>query len=191
MKARLALIAAALAAPALAQPGQTPAPPVIMPTAPLDAEAVAAARELLVAVNFDTRLEETARLNTQATFGTFLRAMEEQQGSEFPEGLELQLRGILADHLEEALAEVLETALDESAQIYARYFTAAEIRELQRLQSHPVMVKYQRIAPAFMTELSQVGLPAMARRMPELEQRMRDAVEAWARSAVNAASPTT
>jgi hypothetical protein len=42
-----------------------------------------------------------------------------------------------------------------------------------------VLVKMQRIGPQFMTELTQIGVAATARRMPELMERLNAAIESW------------
>jgi len=182
MRKTVILLAAALVAPAaFAQP----APPPIVPVAQgLDPAALAAARALLEATDFDAQVERSAQLSSQAAFGTMLRTMEQQQQIDFPADLEAELRTILADHMDGFVAELRRTALEDAARVYARYFTAQEIAELQRLQTHPVMVKFQRIAPEVMTELGQIGLAVEAPRMAELDRRMRAAVEGWlARSA--------
>ena len=75
--------------------------------------------------------------------------------------------------------DLKKTALEDAARIYARYFTAAEIRELQQLQTRPVMVKAQSVMPQLMPELMQIGIKAAAARQPATQERIRKLVEAW------------
>ena len=135
---------------------------------------------MLTATDFNTQLEQAAHLGAQATFTTMLAQLEEQSGFDFPDDLERDLRAILVEHMEGYVEAIRPTALEDAARIYARYFTAEEIRELQRLQTSPVMVKFNRIAPQFMAELMQVGMATELERTAELERRMAEAVEAWA-----------
>ncbi len=180
MKSLLAALALALSAPALAVQagGANPAPAQPQP----DPAAVAAAREMLVAVGFNAQVAASARQSSRAAFTTVMREMETQYGQDFPDALEARLRAILDENTEAVIADLQATALEESARVYARHFTLEEIRELQRLQTLPVMVKYQRIAPQFMAELTQIGLEASARRMPALMQRIVGEAEAWRRA---------
>ncbi len=94
-----------------------------------------------------------------------------------PEDLKASIRAIVIEDVSGIIAEMKLTALDQAAAIYARYFTADELRELERLQSNPVMEKFRRIAPGFITELTQVGIAAAAERMPALQAKVRAAIE--------------
>jgi hypothetical protein len=147
----------------------------------LDAAAIAAARDLLNATDFFAQWQSTADLTMEATLTTINQAFEREQGRPFPPDLDREVRQVLREHNATILAELRPHVLDDAARIYARYFTAEEIRELQRLQAHPVMVKFQRIAPAFLAELTQLGLDAAVRRGPELRARIDQIMAAWLR----------
>ncbi|MFN3945732.1 MAG: DUF2059 domain-containing protein [Allosphingosinicella sp.] len=165
MFARLSLLVAAfwLASPgaALAQPAATP-----------DPEALVAAREMLAEVGLADQMEAMVLQTGNATMTTMLRQIEEDQGIELPPELEGRLRQVALEHLQDYVAAVRDTAVEDAAVIYARYFSAEELRELRRLQTHPVMVKMNRIAPQFMAEIQQVGLAEAARRLPDLQRRI-------------------
>ena len=175
MKVFVAALALISAAPVAASQDAASAAPQAEPSP----EAVAAARDMLRSMNFETQMEATARQSSDATFTTIIDQIEAQTQAEVPPDLEAQLREISRQHLESAMAEMRLTALEEVARIYARYFTAEEIRELQRLQGNPVLQKMQRLAPQFVTELSQIGVAAAARHLPEMMQRVSAAVAAW------------
>lgn len=138
----MTMLAAAAASGAVAQPAPPAPPPPVLPAEPLDLDAVAAARDLLNSMEFQSTVEQTARLGAQASFNAMMRALEEQHQTDFPDALEAELRTIVDDHIAGILDELRDTALEDTARVYARYFTAEEIRDLQRLQAHPVMIKF-------------------------------------------------
>lgn len=144
-----------------------------------EAEAFAAARELLQATDFDAQVRATTEQVTDRTISTIIEQFRTQHGRTFPPALETQLRQILREHNDGVLAALRPTALDDAARVYARYFTAAEIRELQRIQTNPVMVKFQRIMPQFFAELTQISAGESLRRMPELRRRIDEAFSRW------------
>lgn len=174
-----AALVASLASPALAQ---SAAPVVITPArpdAPVDPAALEAARSLLEASGFESQFEQIARQNTGATFDTMMAAMSREQGRPVPEDLKRSVRAIIVADAEKLIADMKTTALDRTAIVYARYFTADELRELERLQTNPVMEKYRRIAPGFVSELAQIGVAAAAERLPALRARIEAAVKEW------------
>jgi hypothetical protein len=156
----------AIAAPAFAQGSGDP-------------EAFAAAREMLQATDFDGQVRATTEQVTDQTITTIMQQFQTTNGRPFPPALETELRQILSEHNDGVLAAIRPTALDDAARVYSRYFTAAEIRELQRIQTNPVMVKFQRIMPQFYAELTQISMGVAAQRMPELRRRIDEAVARW------------
>ena len=164
-------------APLLAQ-GSDPSPP---PSAQPDAEALAAARELLRSGNYEAQMAATARQSAESSFATVMQEMESQYQVDVPADLEAEVRAIMQRHVDSMISELRATSLDDIARIYARYFTADELRELQRLQSHPVLVKMQRVGPQFIAELTQIGMAASARRVPAMNREVQAAFEAWRR----------
>ena len=178
----LALIAAASAAqpPATAPP--VTAPPVIIRTPEhrtVDADTLAAAHDLLTASGFDANLERTMLQMGEAQFLTVVAAMEQQRGVQMPVELKNRMRLVVRNHLGELADAIRPTALSDAAKIYARYFTADELRELHRLQTMPVMVKFQRILPDIAAELGTIGSAEAARRMGAVEQAMQAELRAW------------
>ena len=177
-RAILAAAAFVMAASAAAvQPSA--APPEA--SAALDPAALAEARNLLHATGFEAQLEASVIQSGESSFATVMRQMETQAGRDFPVDLEARIRNIMREHLVSLAADMRPTALENSSRVYARYFTAEEIRELRRLQTHPVMVRFQRFAPQFMNDLTQLGVAAAARRLPRLMERLRTETEAWQR----------
>jgi hypothetical protein len=179
----LAVVLACVAAPVAAQNSAPVAvAPVAAPGAQVDPAALEAARALLKASGFDSQMERTARQSAVATFDTMMEALARQQGTTIPDDLKASVRAIMVEDVEGMIADMKLTALDQAAAIYARHFTADELRELERLQTNPVLVKFREIAPGFMTELGQIGVAAAAERLPALQAKLRAAVEEYKRT---------
>ena len=169
-----AALVLAMATPALAmQAGQAP------PSAQPDAAALAAARDLLHALNYEQQFEAAARQASEASFVTTLQEVEAGFHADLPDEVEAEIRTIMREHVERMIAEMRPTVLEDAARVYARYFTAAELREVGRLMGHPVMAKMQLVGPQLTTELMQIGVAASARRIPELMAQVQSAIEAW------------
>ena len=162
--------------PGLAAQGT--APPT--PATDVDPAALAAARDLLRALNFDEQFAATARQASESTMTTMLRELSSQQPA-IPAGLEAEVRTAMRAHIEQMIVEMRPTVLDDAARVYARYFTADEIRQLQGLMTHPVLVKMQSMAPQLSNELMQIGVAAAARRLPALQDRLHEVVQEWQR----------
>lgn len=176
----MSMIFAAMMLLAEAAP-QTAPPPIVEEETPqaVDPAAVAEARDLLRATGFEEQLGTTMDRMAEDTFNTVLHEAETRTGNAMPADLRGRIHRILMEHVARTLAEMRPTALDDAARVYARYFTAAEIRELRQLQTSPVMIKMQRVAPRFMSELMQIGVAASARHMPEADAELRREIEAW------------
>jgi hypothetical protein len=179
MKSLIALAAAAVATPAFALQVVPVAPPAAPAPAPVDPEALAAAHALLISVNFNDQVERTIRQMTDSTFDTVMSAEERSLGITMPDDLKQTVRALIRQHQEELIADMKLSALDQAARVYAKYFTADELRELQRLQTNPVLAKAQRLAPQLTTDLAQIGMGIAVKHMPELRSQIQAAVRDW------------
>ena len=185
MRWAILLSAALLAVPVSAQQaGGAPA------AAQVDPAALEAARALLTSTDFEAQMGTSARQNALATFNTYVEAAERRTGAPMPADLRQRFERIMIEDVDALVADLKPTALDDAAAVYARYFTAAEIQELRRLQDNPVLVKFKTIGPSFMTELFQIGAAAAAARMPDLLAKLKTEVESWERqqAAANASA---
>jgi hypothetical protein len=138
-------------------------------------DAVAAARELLRATHFEQQLPAMTGQMTN-TMLTQLTAQARSEGQPLTPRMEAELRRIILEENQATMTGARASMAEEAAQIYARYFTADEIRELTRLQTSPVMQKMQRVAPQFMGEMVQMGMRASASRQPVVRQRVMEAM---------------
>lgn len=170
MRILLSAVLIALAQPALAQ------------SANPDSGAVAAAEAFLISTGFEQQLEQSSQKGAEATFETITSEAEKREGRAMPAELKARVKSIMMENMRANVARMKPTALRDAAIIYARYFTAAELAELQRLQTAPVMVKAQRVAPTMMIELMQIGVRSAAQGMPELRAKLTAAIQDWART---------
>lgn len=172
-------ILAGMALLAAAQAAVQPAPPPPEVAATDELARLAAAHELLRVTDFVGQIELSAQQSAHATFETLVAAEEKRLGMPVPDDLRQVVRAVLDDHLSGVIADLKRKAPDEAARVYARYFTADELRELQRLQSNPVMKKAQAISPLLLSDLMQIGVRVSAERQPALEAELRRAVTEW------------
>ena len=164
-----------------ASPVRAQQAPISAPQTEPAADALEAARELLRSAHYDEQFAATARQSAEASFAAVTDQLQQQYQDEFPEELRTRFRDVMRQHIEQVIVDMRPTALDDAARVYARYFTAAELRELQDLQSQPVLVKMQRIAPQFMADLTRIGVEGTAHRLPQLIQQMTQIIEDWRR----------
>ena len=183
LRLSIAIAAALLAVPAATQAASATAGHA------QDQAAIEAARELLRAADFEAQVADTARQSAMASFETMIAAAEARQGKPMPADLKERVSRVVMENVDELLAAIKPTALNDAAAIYARYFTVEELRELIRLQDHPVMVKWKRIAPAFTAELMQIGVAALAEHQPAMQARTEAEIAAWEREEALRRSP--
>jgi len=180
--------AVAASAPASAAPPQAP-PPVVSavpatPPAPqpaLDPAALAEARGLLHDIGFEEQIDQDAREAAESTFETTITELQRHYGTTIPAELRARVHAVMLENLAQVVDEMRPTALEDAARVYARFFTAAELQEIRRIQTNPVMAKMQRLAPQLMNELMQIGIAASARHMPDMMARLQQVYEQWRR----------
>jgi hypothetical protein len=144
------LVAVTLAAPAYAQ---APAP-----------DALKAAQELAALMSGDTVGQMSAAMTTQ-----IWPAIERQLGPKVDAATLAELRG----QFEQSLAAFSKAAMTDAPAVYARYFTADELRTLLAFYKSPVGAKALRTMPAVMAELGQEMAPRIQAFEAELHAKMQ------------------
>lgn len=174
-----------LAALAAAQPqGPAPAPPPPAKVAPppqagaADPETYAAALALFEGIDLHQQLLSSVAHAMSAAVEVQIEALR-KRGMELPPPLLQKLQVLLAEEGQAMVADIEPDFASEAAAVYARHFTAAELRELKRLKENPVMQKAERIAPLLMSELAKIGLAASAERQPEFMRKVETLVQQW------------
>lgn len=144
-----ALLAAALAGPARAQ---TPSP-----------DAIAAATELSMLMSDDTVGQMSAALTAQ-----IWPNIERQLGPKVDAATLAELRG----EFEQSLSSFTAQVMRDSPAVYARHFTADELRAMLAFYKSPVGQKALHTMPAVMSELGQQMAPQMQAFQEDLHNKM-------------------
>lgn len=179
---------------AVAAPANAPPPTVVVITpakddAKLDPAAVAAARELLVSSGAEKQVVAMSQKASYTMIDAVVARERSRSGVDLPDDFKAGLKAVVDRHLAKYGGELTAAVIDNGSRIYARYFTADEIRELQRLQSDPVMIKFRGLAPEIMGAFMDVGVAAASVHQDELEAELKAAAERWAAQHAEQASP--
>ncbi len=129
-------------------------------------EALAAARELNAILSKDV----IKQLTTQVT-GQVWPALEKNLRAKRQDVTDAQLAELRAE-FERIQFENLSSVMDDAPIIYARHFTAAELREMLAFHRSPVGQKSLREMPQIMAE-------SMALMMPRMQQLRAQTIEAF------------
>ena len=141
----LAVSAAPMATgPAAAQSAPTPTP-----------EALAAARDLVAILTKDTIHQMSTRMVAQIWPG-IERSLRAKQPNITPEQV-ADLRG----EYERIFDDYLTKLMADAPALYARYFSAAELREMLAYNRSPVGQKALRVLPQLMVEMMQMIMPKL------------------------------
>ena len=141
-----------------------------------DPSTLVAARELMQSSDFQGQMKAMGpRVAT---------AMEQQMHQMFkdnaiPEGLNSQLTAALKDYLGTMGEFFTPEFVDQLAGIYARHFTADELRHISVMLKDPVMQKFQREMPTLMSEMMPMMFEAMKPRQQLLQQKIKQIVTDW------------
>jgi hypothetical protein len=94
--------------------------------------------------------------------------ISEKMERKLPDDLKQRLVEIAIASMERSIRDNKATFRRETALIYARHFTVAEIERLAEIQKDPVMVKMLAEMPAIMAESMAMTQTAMADEMPQM-----------------------
>lgn len=107
------------------------------------------------------------------------RKMRARRGQKISDALYEKMKAFAVEDIERTYAELAPSLHRRAATIYARYFTAAELRELKLLNAHPVMRKMQLISPAMSVDMAEFYMQAAAARDPERQRKMQEMIAQW------------
>ena len=164
---RIAAVFAMLAL-AGASIGPLPAAAQSPPTTP---EALAAARDLIAILSKDTIRQMSAQLIAQIWPGIERNLRVKQPGITAEQLTELrgEYERIFLDYMNKSMAD--------APALYARHFSAAELRELLAFHQSPVGQKALRVLPQLTVELLQMIMP----KLQQMQGQMMDAFTKVAR----------
>ena len=146
------LLAAALAAPAAAQTQTQPSP-----------DTLKAAQELAAMMSGDTVGQMSAALTAQ-----IWPNIEQQLGPRVDAATLTELRG----QFEASLSSFTKEVMADSPAVYARHFTADELRAMLAFYKSPVGQKTLHTMPTVMSELGQQMAPRMQAFQNDLHAKM-------------------
>jgi hypothetical protein len=146
------LVAATFAAPLRAQTPATPSP-----------EAMAAAKELAAIMTGDNVSQLSAALTAQ-----IWPNIEQQLGPKVDAATLAELRG----QFEQSLSAFTTEVMRDSPAVYARHFTADELRAMLAFYKSPVGQKSLHTMPTVMTELGEQMAPRMQAFQNDLHAKM-------------------
>ncbi len=132
--------------------------------APPSAEALQAAKELVTVVTKDTIKELAARVTAQVW-------PQIEQGLQAKQKIAPLQLAELRHEFERIQLEFATKVMEDAPAIYARYFTAAELRELLAFYGTPIGAKALRTMPQITAE----ALKLVMSRLPQLQADAMDA----------------
>jgi hypothetical protein len=153
-----------------------PPPPVVRQNA--DQETLSAALALFDDAEIETQLNAMVLQMANTLFqGQFdkLRA----EGVEVPQEITDRLRRIVFEEVQASVEAMKPTFRVDVATVYARHFTAEELRELKRIQDLPVSRKSRAVLPAMAPELMQIGMRQSLGRQSQLSSKIRELIDSW------------
>jgi hypothetical protein len=173
MKLALFALSLALASPVLASPKQTQPTPA--QSAP-DAATLAAARELMQVTDVQGQMRAIGPRMAE-TMGKQMRLMFNDSG--IPEGLHAELTAAMQAYIGSMDGVFTPAFVDQLAMIYARHFTADELRRVTAFMKEPVMLKFRTETPAMMAEMMPLTFEAMKPGQQQLMDRIKQIVADW------------
>lgn len=175
---------------ALSQPAPPTAAPPPRPSETIDADTLAAARDLMREMNVESMMTGVGLIAADAAVQTEVEALR-KQGIDLPSDLVEQIRQLVQDETRSSLEEMTKTFKEDASYVYARYFTAPELCKLKELQSDPVMRKLQTLTPQLMAELVKIDMDKAAETQAQLMRKVQALIESWNKDREAARDPSS
>lgn len=163
MRTAIFAAAIALASPAFAQAGP-------------DAATLAAARELMRITDVQGQMRAIGPRLAEAT-GQQMRLMFKDDA--MPDGLRTELTAAVQAYIGSMDSIFTPTFIDQMAVLYARHFTADELRRIITLTKDPVMEKFRTEMPALMSEMMPLIFEAMKPGQEQFMAKIKQIVADW------------
>ena len=136
--------------------------PSVAQSAP-SADTLAAAQELTAIMNGESMAQMRAAITAQ-----LWKNVEQRLGSQADAATLTEMRS----EFERAVAELTGDVMQDVPSIYARHFSAQELRDMIAFYKSPTGVKSLKEMPALLAEVSQQVAPRMQRMQTDLNARM-------------------
>jgi hypothetical protein len=164
----IGIAALALGGTARAQsPGATSTP---------DAATLSAARALMQVADVKTQMHALGPRMAQAV----AQQMQKQfADSKVPEGLGAQYSAALQAFMGSLDSAFTPAVIDQMAEVYARHFSAAELRRLTALLGDPAMQRFRAEMPNVVTDEMPILFAAMKPQQEALQAKMKQITADW------------
>ena len=176
------MIQSLLAAAALIAPTAAPAPPrpVIVepfPQAPVDPARLAAAQQLMRAIDIQGQMHAVVPRLAIAAATQMIQAF----GNQAPPELRQRLGSAVELSNFTQSPDFPQSLIDRIATIYAQHFDLVELQRLTVLMADPAMVKFRAETPVISAETMPVILEALRPQQEQLQAEMKQIVADWLR----------
>lgn len=175
MRKEIIAVALLLGATAPTAQAATPTAPAAAATAPTP-DALAAARELMLLTDLPGQMRTLAPRMAEASGREVRKSLGE---AHVPEQLQAQIAFETQTFIGSVSGIFTPELIDRMATVYARHFTAVELRQIATLMRDPVMVKFRAAGADISTELLPVMAEAMRPEQEAYKTRVRGVLTDW------------
>jgi uncharacterized protein len=163
---RILFLAAALVASPLA--AQAPSAP--------DAATLAAARDLMATTDIRGQMRALMPRMADAVAGQLRQMFADNK---MPDGLQQQLTAAIQANMASMQDVMTPQVIDQMAGVYARHFSADELKRVTALMRDPAMEKFRTEMPNMMGEIMPIMFGAMKPQQQAFQAKMRQIVADW------------
>ena len=148
-----------------------------------DPAAIDAAVRMLEAQDFEAQVVGTTDVMIEGMVAAQIEQLQKASEEELPAELLTSFRDTMRDHATGTMKAKMPTIKRQSAEIYAREFTVAELQRMAEIAADPVMVKSRAKGQALSSQLMMVGMNAMRESQEELKQKLEQVVADYLKKA--------
>lgn len=141
-----------------------------------DAATIAAARELMQITDVQGQMRAIGPRLAES-MGEQMRTMFKNEA--MPEGLRIELTAAMQAYIGSMDGIYTPAFIDQLAALYARHFTADELRRLTLLMKEPVMQKFRTETPALISEMMPLTFEAMKPGQQQFLEKIKQIVADW------------
>ncbi|WP_454885073.1 DUF2059 domain-containing protein [Sphingomonas oryzagri] len=145
-------------------------------TAAPDPTTLAAARDLMAATDIQGQMRALMPRMAEAA-GTQLRQMFSD--NKMPDGLQQQMTAAIQANMTAMQDVMTPQVINQMATVYARHFSADELKRLTALMRDPVMARFRTEMPNTMGEIMPIMFTAMKPRQEAFQVKMRRIIADW------------
>jgi hypothetical protein len=175
MKAVVFALSLAVSAQALATDPVSPTSSALQASKP-DAIAIDAALRMLEAQEFDLQVINTIEVMVEGMMAAQIEQLQNNSEEPIPAELLTSFRRTMRDHASGTMKAKMPDMMRQTAEIYAREFTVAELQRLAEIAADPVSVKTRAKGQALSSQLMMVGMNAMRESQDELKVKIEQMV---------------